>query len=100
VGLMQPLVFSVVNFSSVAVIWFGGHLINDGSMQIGSLTAFLFYLMQVLMSVMMSTFMLMMIPRAEVCADRIQEVLSTDPSVEPPAVLHRDLESRGYLKLD
>jgi ATP-binding cassette, subfamily B, multidrug efflux pump len=99
-GMMQPLVFSVVNFSSVAVIWFGGHLINDGSMQIGSLTAFLSYLMQVLMSVMMSTFMLMMIPRAEVCADRIQEVLSTDPSVEPPAVLHRDLESRGYLKLD
>jgi ATP-binding cassette, subfamily B, multidrug efflux pump len=99
-GMMQPLVFSVINFSSVAVIWFGGHLINDGSMQIGSLTAFLSYLMQVLMSVMMSTFMLMMIPRAEVCADRIQEVLSTDPSVEPPAVLHRDLESRGYLKLD
>jgi ATP-binding cassette subfamily B protein len=56
--------------------------------------------MQVLMSVMMSTFMLMMIPRAEVCADRIQEVLSTDPSVEPPVVLHRELESRGYLKLD
>jgi ATP-binding cassette subfamily B multidrug efflux pump len=99
-GMMFPAVMSVINLSSVAVLWFGGHLINDGTMQIGSLTAFLSYLMQVLMSVMMSTFMLMMIPRAEVCADRIQEVLSTDPSVEPPVVLHRDLESRGYLKLD
>jgi ATP-binding cassette, subfamily B, multidrug efflux pump len=99
-GMMFPSVMSVINLSSVAVLWFGGHLINDGTMQVGSLTAFLSYLMQVLMSVMMSTFMLMMIPRAEVCADRIQEVLSTDPSVEPPAVLHRDLDSRGYLKLD
>jgi ATP-binding cassette subfamily B multidrug efflux pump len=99
-GMMFPSVLSVINLSSVAVLWFGGHLINDGSMQVGSLTAFLSYLMQVLMSVMMSTFMLMMIPRAEVCADRIQEVLSTDPSVEPPVVLHKDLESRGYLKLE
>jgi ATP-binding cassette, subfamily B, multidrug efflux pump len=99
-GMMFPSVLSVINLSSVAVLWFGGHLINDGSMQVGSLTAFLSYLMQVLMSVMMSTFMLMMIPRAEVCADRIHEVLSTDPSVEPPVVLHKDLESRGYLKLD
>jgi ATP-binding cassette, subfamily B, multidrug efflux pump len=99
-GMMFPSVMSVINLSSVAVLWFGGHLINDGTMQVGSLTAFLSYLMQVLMSVMMSTFMLMMIPRAEVCADRIQEVLSTDPSVVPPTVLHKDLQSRGYLKLE
>jgi ATP-binding cassette, subfamily B, multidrug efflux pump len=98
-GMMFPLVLSVVNLSSVAVLWFGGHLINDGSMQVGALTAFLSYLLQVLMAVMMSTFMLMMIPRAEVCADRIQEVLSTDPSVIPPTVLKIGVKTRGYLQL-
>jgi ATP-binding cassette, subfamily B, multidrug efflux pump len=98
-GMMFPTVLSVVNLSSVAVLWFGGHLINDGSMQVGALTAFLSYLMQVLMAVMMSTFMLMMIPRAEVCADRIQEVLSTDPSVIPPTVLKIGVKTRGYLQL-
>jgi ATP-binding cassette, subfamily B, multidrug efflux pump len=98
-GLMFPSVMSVVNLSSVAVIWFGGHLINDGSMQVGALTAFLAYLMQVLMAVMMSTFMLMMVPRAEVCAERIQEVLDTDSSVVPPAVPIKGTENTGQLEL-
>src|SRR3954447_14458581 len=75
---MFPLVMLVVNVSSVAVIWYGGHRVNDGVMQVGSLTAFLSYLMQILMSVMMGTFMLMQIPRSSVCADRIAEVLDTD----------------------
>ena len=82
---MFPLVMLVVNVSSVAVIWFGGHRVDDGQMQVGSLTAFLSYLMQILMSVMMGTFMLMQIPRSAVCADRISEVLGTDSSVVPPA---------------
>ena len=81
---MFPLVMLVVNVSSVAVIWFGGHRVDDGQMQVGALTAFLCYLMQILMSVMMGTFMLMQIPRSAVCADRIGEVLDTDPSVLPP----------------
>ncbi len=98
-GLMFPAVMSVVNFSSVAVLWFGGHLINSGQMQVGALTAFLSYLLQVLMSVMMSTFMLMMIPRAEVCAERIEEVLGTAPSVEPPSVRIKQLSRRGHLGL-
>jgi ATP-binding cassette, subfamily B, multidrug efflux pump len=98
-GMMFPLVMSVINFSSIAVLWFGGHLINDGSMQVGALTAFLSYLMQVLMAVMMSTFMLMMIPRAEVCADRIQEVLDTEPSVEPPMAPVTSLLRHGHLEL-
>jgi ATP-binding cassette, subfamily B, multidrug efflux pump len=98
-GMMFPLVMSVINFSSIAVLWFGGHLINDGSMQVGALTAFLSYLMQVLMAVMMSTFMLMMIPRAEVCADRIQEVLDTEPSVEPPKAPVLNLIQHGHLEL-
>ena len=98
-GLMFPSVMAVVNLSSVAVLWFGGHLINDGSMQVGALTAFLAYLMQVLMAVMMSTFMLMMVPRAEVCAERIQEVLDTDSSVVPPVVPLKITKNSGYLEL-
>jgi ATP-binding cassette subfamily B protein len=98
-GMMFPAVMSVINISSVAVLWFGGHLINDGRMQIGSLTAFLSYLLLVLMGVMMSTFMLMMIPRAEVCAERIQEVLDTDTSVVPPPVPLKEFKKKGYLEL-
>ena len=83
---MFPTVMLVVNISSVAVIWFGGHRVDNGDMQVGALTAFLSYLMQILMSVMMGTFMLMQIPRSSVCADRITEVLDTASSVVPPAV--------------
>ncbi|MBA2955759.1 ATP-binding cassette domain-containing protein [Nocardioides sp. MAH-18] len=98
---MFPLVILVVNVSSVAVIWFGGHRIDNGEMEVGALTAFLSYLMQILMSVMMATFMLMMIPRASVCADRIAEVLGTHTSV--PAhedVVAPDPALRGHLELD
>ena len=84
-ALMFPTVMLVVNVSSVAVLWFGGLRIDGGGMQIGALTAFLSYLMQILMAVMMATFMFVMVPRAEVCAERIQEVLDTESSVVPPA---------------
>ena len=82
-AFMFPSVMIVIQLASVATIWFGGHLINDGSMQIGALTAFLSYLVQVLMAVMMATFMFVMVPRAEVCAERIEEVLER-PRVVPP----------------
>lgn len=84
-ALMFPVVMLVMNVSSVAVIWFGSFRIEDGSMQVGTLIAFLSYLMQILMSVMMATFMAVMIPRASVSADRIGEVLETDSSVRPPS---------------
>ena len=84
-ALMFPSVMLVLNLSSIAVLWFGGHLVADGSMQIGSLTAFLTYLAQILMAVMMATFMFMLVPRAEVSAERIMEVLDTEPSVAAPA---------------
>ena len=80
-ALMFPSVMLVLNLSTVAVVWFGGHLIGDGSLQIGSLTAFITYLAQILMSVMMATFMFMLVPRAEVSADRIMEVLDTAPAL-------------------
>jgi ATP-binding cassette subfamily B multidrug efflux pump len=98
-ALMFPLVMTVVNASSVAVLWFGAQRIDSGNMQIGALTAFLSYLMQILMSVMMATFMFMMLPRAEVCAERIQEVLETDSSVVPPASPVRLLSRHGHLEL-
>ena len=68
----------MLNVSSVAAIWFGGDRIDSGDMQIGALIAFLSYLIQILMSVMMATFVAVLAPRAAVCADRIEEVLETD----------------------
>jgi ATP-binding cassette subfamily B multidrug efflux pump len=96
---MFPTVMLVVNASSVAVLWFGGHLINDGSMQVGSLTAYLSYLMQILMAVMMATFMAILVPRASVCAERIGEVLETPSSVQLPANPVTTLTGRGNLEL-
>ncbi len=95
---MFPVVMVVANLSSVAVLWFGGHRIEAGQMQIGALTAYLSYLMQILMSVMMGTFMMMMIPRAAVCADRIVEVLDTESSVPPPEQPVSDVPARGTLR--
>ena len=91
----------VANVASVAVLWFGGHRVESGEMQVGALTAYLSYLMQIIMSVMMGTFMMMMIPRSAVCADRIMEVLDTESSVVPPAEPgHRRVTERGTLVLD
>ncbi|MFJ6845869.1 ABC transporter ATP-binding protein [Streptomyces griseoluteus] len=98
-ALMFPMVMTVVNVSSIAVVWFGAHRIDSGGMQIGDLTAFLAYLMQIVMSVMMATFMFMMVPRAEVCAERIQEVLDTESSVVPPAAPVTELRGRGHLEI-
>ncbi|MGW8352523.1 ABC transporter ATP-binding protein [Streptomyces wedmorensis] len=98
-ALMFPVVMTVVNVSSVAVVWFGAHRIDSGGMEIGALTAFLAYLMQIVMAVMMATFMFMMVPRAEVCAERIEEVLATESSVVPPAEPVTTLGRRGYLEV-
>lgn len=98
-ALMFPTVMTVVNVSSIAVVWFGAHRIDSGAMQIGALTAFLAYLMQIVMAVMMATFMFMMVPRAEVCAERVEEVLATESSVVPPAEPVRELKRRGYLEV-
>ncbi|MEV5466868.1 ABC transporter ATP-binding protein [Streptomyces griseoincarnatus] len=98
-ALMFPVVMTVVNLSSIAVVWFGAHRIDSGGMQIGDLTAFLAYLMQIVMSVMMATFMFMMVPRAEVCAERVQEVLDTSSSVVPPAAPVTELRLHGHLEI-
>ncbi|WP_329217089.1 ABC transporter ATP-binding protein/permease [Streptomyces sp. NBC_01485] len=98
-ALMFPVVMTTVSLSSIAVVWFGAHRIDAGGMQIGDLTAFLAYLMQIVMSVMMATFMFMMVPRAEVCAERIQEVLDTSSSVVPPLAPVTELRRHGHLEI-
>ena len=98
-ALIFPTVMLILNASSVAVLWFGASRIDAGQMQIGALTAFLTYLMQILMSVMMATFMLVMLPRAAVCAERIQEVLGTQSSVAPPAAPVTECQARAELEL-
>ena len=103
-ALAFPVVMLVLNVSSVAVIWFGSFRIEDGSMQVGTLIAFLSYLLQILMSVMMATFMAVMIPRAAVSADRISEVLRTESSVRPPkhpvsSAVSSDGHRRGQLEM-
>ncbi|WP_432249580.1 ABC transporter ATP-binding protein [Streptomyces sanyensis] len=98
-ALMFPTVMTVVNVSSIAVVWFGARRIDSGGIEIGALTAFLAYLMQIVMAVMMATFMFMMVPRAEVCAERIQEVLDTESSVRPPDAPVREPGERGVLEI-
>ncbi|MFH9608929.1 ABC transporter ATP-binding protein [Streptomyces sp. NPDC017448] len=98
-ALMFPTVMTVVNLSSIAVVWFGAHRIDGGGMQIGALTAFLAYLMQIVMAVMMATFMFMMVPRAEVCAERVEEVLRTETSVVPPLAPVTELRRHGHLEV-
>ncbi len=99
-ALMFPTVMLVANVASVGVLWFGGHRVDSGAMQVGALTAYLSYLMQIVMSVMMGTFMMMMIPRSAVCADRVMEVLDTSTSVPRPDEPVTDLSERGMLRLD
>jgi ATP-binding cassette subfamily B protein len=97
---MFPVVILVLNISSVAVLWFGGMRVGAGQMEIGSLTAYLAYLVQILMSVMMATFMLAMVPRAAVSADRIGEVLDTESSVVAPQPGVSVVDRSGELDLD
>lgn len=97
---MFPVVMLVLNVSSVAVLWFGAQRVDAGAMEIGSLTAFLSYLIQILMAVMMSTFMLILVPRASVSADRVGEVLDTDSTVVPPQRGVTDLPGRSELAFE
>ncbi|HEV7203391.1 MAG TPA: ABC transporter ATP-binding protein [Jatrophihabitans sp.] len=98
-ALMFPTVQLVLSLSTVAVLWFGAARVDGGQTQIGSLTAFINYLAQILMAVMMATFMIMMIPRAAVCAERIEEVLDTESSVVPPLDPVTEVGLRGDVEL-
>jgi ATP-binding cassette subfamily B protein len=97
--MMFPTVNVLTNLSSVAVLWIGANRISDGDLQVGSLVAYLSYLVQILMSVVMLTFTLSMVPRASVASTRIQEVLDTETSVRPPIDPVHRVRERGLLEL-
>lgn len=98
-ALVFPVVMLIMNVSSVAVLWFGAYAIDEGTVSIGALTAFLSYLIQILMAVMMATFMAIMIPRAAVSSDRIGEVLATPTSVVLPSNPVTELHGTGHVEL-
>lgn len=98
-AFMFPTVMLVLNLSTVAAIWLGADRIAAGDMQVGALIAFLSYLIQILMSVMLATFVAMLTPRASVSADRIVEVLEAESSVVPPADPVTVLDERSSLEL-
>ena len=99
-SLMFPTVTLFISMSSVAVLWLGANRINSGEMELGSVVAYLSYLVQVLVAVVMLTFMVSMIPRAAVAAERITEVLNTDSSVIPPTLPVTALIERGTVDFD
>jgi len=84
-ALTLPSIMFIVNASSIAIVWFGGHLVNDGRMQIGSMTAFLSYVMQILFAVMMAVMSIVLVPRAAASAERMNAVLSTEPALHDAA---------------
>ena len=99
-AVMMPVVMAIFNLSLVATMWFGGLRIESGAMPIGNLTAFLTYITQILMSVIMATFMFVMVPRAAASAERINEVLETEPEITDPAEPVVPAERRGVVTFE
>ena len=99
-AVVMPAVMVILNLSSVAVLWFGGHLVNDGSMPIGNLTAFLTYISQILISVMMAVMVVILLPRAVASAERVEQVLDTAPTVTDPAVAVSPLRVTGLVEFE
>jgi ATP-binding cassette subfamily B protein len=97
-ALMMPAVMAIMNLTLVATMWFGGLRIDSGAMPIGNLTAFLTYIMQILMSVMMAAFMFVMVPRAAASAERINEVLDTKSGLADPAEPVAPTTDRGVVE--
>ena len=98
--LMFPIITVILNVATGAVLWFGGHRVDEGLVEVGSLTAFLQYLLQILAAVMMGTFMAMMLPRAIICARRITDVLNHEPSITEPTHPVTPERSEGVVELD
>ena len=97
--ILFPLVTLVLDVTVVGVIWYGGHRVGSGDVEVGTLIAFMAYLMQILMGIVMASFMTMMIPRATVCAERISEVLAVDPSLTVPESATTSFPEPGAVEL-
>jgi ATP-binding cassette subfamily B protein len=98
-ALAMPSLLGIMNLSTVAVLWFGGHLVDSGEMPIGNLTAFLMYIFQILFAVMMAVFMVILVPRAEASAQRIEDVVRTIPSISDPATAIEPENSTGVVEM-
>ena len=99
-AIMIPSLFGIMNLSTVAIMWFGGLRVASGAMPIGNLTAFITYIFLILMSVTMAVMMFAMVPRAAASADRIREVLETEPSVTDPVEPSPIAQGAGYIEFD
>ena len=97
-ALAMPVIMAIFNLSSVVIMWFGAMQVDSGGMQIGNLTAFLQYVMQILMSVMMAMLMFVMVPRAAASAERVAAVLGTDVSIHDPSVPVADERPQGVVE--
>jgi ATP-binding cassette subfamily B protein len=98
-ALMMPSLMLILNVATIGVLWFGGHLVDNGSLEIGNLTAFIAYVTQILTSVMMAVMMSVMIPRASASANRIQEVLDTNPNITEPENPSSQIPTAGVIEL-
>jgi len=98
-ALAMPSLLGIMNVSTVAVLWFGGHLVDSGEMPIGNLTAFLMYIIQILFAVMMAVFMVILVPRAEASAQRIEEVVRAVPTVTDPPVPVEPERNTGLVEM-
>jgi ATP-binding cassette subfamily B protein len=99
-AMMIPFLFGIMNVSTVAIVWFGGLRIDSGAMPIGNLSAFLQYVMQILMAVMMAALMFVMVPRAAASAERIQQVLDSEAELCDPDVPVELPDPRGVVEFD
>ena len=99
-ALMLPAMMVILNFSSVAVVWFGGRLVSEGVMPIGNLTAFLTYILQILLSVMMAVMVAILLPRAAASAERVSEVLTTTPVIQDPPSPRRPSRDDGEIRFE
>jgi len=97
-ALAMPSLMAILNLSSVAVLWFGGRLVSEGSMPIGNLTAFLTYILQILVSVMMAVMMVILVPRAVASAERVKQVLGTEPAITDPPRPVRPATAAGLVE--
>jgi len=95
---LMPMLMLIINFSTIAIIWFGGIRISNGVMQVGSLIAFIQYIMQLLFSVMMVSMMFFMIPRASASAARINEILDTIPEIKDMEHVKKAISKKGYVE--
>jgi len=98
--VMFPALMAVMNLTTIAVLWFGGQLVNGGQMPIGNMTAFLMYVMQILMSMLMAVAMVILVPRAEASAARINEVITTVPSIDEPVHPEEPASSTGNVEFE